>query len=132
MKATIFLRNIILKISFILLSLSSYSQESTGGIPLSWQDSSLLSNFKTNLQVVSLPNLNNQLEQYKADSISAINCIDCKSNYYGKGIDVAIDIKNQGLMQVFEDGSKIWLLKIQSATALGMQFYSIKLNYNEK
>lgn len=131
MKATIFLRNIILKIGFILLSLSSYSQESTGGIPLSWQDSSLLSNFKTNQQVISLPNLNNQLEQYKADSISAINCIECKSNYYGKGIDVAIDIKNQGLMQVFEDGSKIWLLKIQSATALGMQFYFDKFHLPE-
>ena len=69
MKATIFLRNIILKIGFILLSLSSFSQESTGGIPLSWQDSSLLSNFKTNQQVISLPNLNNQLEQQKAFAV---------------------------------------------------------------
>lgn len=125
------LKNIILTIGFVLLLLNSSAQESTGGVPVSWQINTVFSNLKTNPHTVGLPNLNNNTLQQTADSISASNCSECKNNYYGKGIDIAIDIKNQGLMQVLEDGSKLWLLKIESATALGMQFYFDKFNLPE-
>jgi hypothetical protein len=74
--------------------------------------------------IFSLPALDNRTLATYADSIAGtLNCESCKNNFYGKGVDMAIDIKKSGLLEMQPDGSKLWLLKISSPSAFGMQFY---------
>lgn len=73
---------------------------------------------------MDLPYIDNLQQKNYADSLEGSSyCTDCKNKYYGKGIDMTIDIKTEGTMEVLADSSKLWLLKISSPTAYGMQFY---------
>lgn len=102
---------------------TSYAQQNSGGVPVSFRTDSIFLQMKSNINTLVLPAINNEVEQQRADSIAALTCADCDNQYYGKGLNVSIDIKNQGQSEVLEDGSKLWVLKVESSTAYGMQFY---------
>ncbi len=104
----------------ILLSIKVQSQESSGGFPVYFQNKSVSDSLK-GLSSIFLPYINNELEEQNANSIDISN--NCEGKYYGKGIDVSIDIKSQGQMLILNDSSKLWTLKIESSTAYALQFY---------
>lgn len=80
-------------------------------------------------RVVTLPYTDNQQCIIYEDSINNnVSCTDCKNRFYGKGIDVSLDLKSDGQMETMPDGSKLWMLKITSSTAYGMQFYFEKFH----
>ena len=115
---------------FFLLGVAQ-AQVNIGGQPKSFKNSSLLSKIEAQGQTILLPSLDNAFEQARADSIAKENCTNCKNNYYGRGLDVSIDIKRQGQLETLEDGSKLWLLKVTSPTAYGLQFYFDKYKVPE-
>jgi hypothetical protein len=86
------------------------------------------SNFRQALNTFSLPAYNNTTLQNYADSIKK-NCSTCGfSNYYGYGNETTIDLKTSA--QYYNPhiaGGKLWILRVTSATALGLQFYFSKL-----
>jgi len=97
-----------------------FAQQSLGGVPIGLKRTfnRMASSY------VFLPTVDNSAEVFNSDAIYSGNCVQCKNNsYYGKVLDVNIDIKNQGQLEVLEDGSKLWLLNVVSSTAFGMQFY---------
>lgn len=110
---------------------TNYAQQNSGGVPMTFQYESAFYNTESNTNSITLPNINNNTEQQRADSIAAITCTDCNNQYYGRGLNVNINIKNQGQLEVLEDGSKLWLLKVESSTAYGMQFYFNKFKLPE-
>lgn len=108
---------------YILLLFSGkiFAQESRGGFPLS-----IINELKVDIPTVGLPTINNEAEIQIADTLGSNKCNTCKSNYYGKGIDEAIDIKNDGHLSIVSIGSdsiKLWLIQVESTTSYGMQFY---------
>ena len=103
---------------------NAYAQFSRSGTPFSIHRS-----LATEVPTTNLPFIDNALMNNVIDSMSReASCLDCKEKYYGKGIDMPIDVKNTGRMETMADGSKLWLLKISSATAYGMQFYFDKFH----
>jgi hypothetical protein len=116
---------------FIITLKMCFSQQNTRGVPIYFQDDSIFNQMKKNLNSLVLPALNNYIEQQRADSIRNVLCAECNTNYYGTGIDVSIDIKNQGQLKILKDSSKLWLLKIESSTAYGMQFFFDKFKLPE-
>lgn len=77
--------------------------------------------------IFSLPAFDNRVLNAYADSIAGtLNCESCKNNFYGKGVDISIDIRKSGQLELQLDGSKLWLLKVSSPSAYGMQFYFSK------
>lgn len=118
---------IFLIIAGMTISIRLFSQQSFGGFPFAFQN-----NINTAItSVYSLPLVNNEIEKSKADSITKATCTTCDNNYYGKGLNTSIDLKNAGQLQIQDDGSKVWLLKIESHTAYGMQFYFDKFKIPE-
>lgn len=115
-------RHLLLLIAVCVVQ-QGFSQESVGEAPLSFINSSIFSTAKEGIIPVFLPELNNELEKQRADSISTSACSDCKNQYYGRGIDVSINLKTQGNFLNIGDSGKLWLLQIESSTAYGMQFY---------
>jgi len=59
MKREIYLKIIHAILGLLILYSTSFSQESSGGIPISWQDTLILSHLKNNPHKIILPNLNN-------------------------------------------------------------------------
>lgn len=119
------IRRILTFITFFLITCDVFAQVSSGGVPVSLIDRTLLGN-KSSLNTYQLPYINNELARQYADSISEIT----QQNYYGKGLDIGIDIKQQGQLieynntnNGFNDSGKVWLLFIESPTAYGIQFY---------
>jgi len=112
----------LLLIGGIFLSINVQSQKSSGGFPVSFWDKSV-SERLTNLSAIPLPYINNEVEEQNANSIVNSSCNTCKNNYYGKGIDVSINIKSQGQLLILNDSSKLWTLKIESSTAYALEFY---------
>lgn len=110
---------LLLLIVGVLFSTKLFSQQSSGGVPLS-----IKNNVSTiNIPKITLASLNNETEMVRAESIKNASCSECENNYYGTGIDVSIDIKSDGQLIILDDSSKLWRVKVESATALGMQFY---------
>ena len=108
----------------VLASIALPAQVHIQGIPLTIQNPVDLRNFNNSYV---LPTFDNGVLQTYADSIAGtLDCKTCKNNFYGKGTDVSIDIKTAGRLEVQPDGSKLWLLRINSPSAFGMQFYFSK------
>jgi Secretion system C-terminal sorting domain len=107
----------------IFFCAEGFAQRSSGGAPMSFQSSDNLFTNRVGLTTVALPVIDNNAEQARAINVSQANCSDCENPYYGTGIDVEIDIKTDGSLEILEDGSKLWLLKMESSTAHGLQFY---------
>lgn len=107
----------------IVCTTSLYAQAHSKGVPLTMNRASLRSISKA----FSMPDLDNSAIKTYADSIAkTADCRSCKSNFYGKGIDVSIDVKAAGNLELQPDKSKLWLLRISSSSAYGMQFYFSK------
>lgn len=70
----------------------------------------------------ALPNLDNSVELEKANKFKKENCPQCRVDYYGKAINVAIDIKKEGTLVKIPEGN-IWFLSVYSGTAKALQFY---------
>ncbi|MEQ9425121.1 MAG: hypothetical protein RJQ09_11925, partial [Cyclobacteriaceae bacterium] len=119
--------SILFKLSFfltflgLLLSIKGVGQKSTNQLPkTATLRSSVRSSFKAN--EFNLPVLNNEDEIVEARKIKEEQCSTCRKDYYGRFLDVNLDLKSQGLSYELEDGT-IWLLRISSLSALGLQFY---------
>lgn len=88
--------------------------------------------YTINIQAkISLPYIDNFYEAERSDSIAGASCQDCKSKFYGVGINSVIDIKEEAQLDtvIFGDDSvKVWLLEVESETAYGMQFYFDEFN----
>lgn len=98
------------------------AQVSYGGIPPSFKG------INHEYNVFDLPSLNNENERIRADSISNefANCTDClnkKPSYYGRGMEISINILEESYYQEVGDSVKLWKLMLRSETAVGMQFY---------
>lgn len=109
-------------LSFLGFTNSSYSQFSRKGIPYSIERGA-----SSVVNTYAMPTIDNSDLQIQAAALED-NCSDCKNKYYGKGIDVDIDVKTAGQLEILGDNSKLWLLKITSLTSYGMQFYFNKFN----
>lgn len=109
-------------------SADGFSQ--TPGIPIALQERATFNeDFFKDMASYTLPALdNNYLKQY-ADSLDSL-CVTCSYNkHYGYGIINTIDIKNEA--QYYNPNilnGKLWIFKITSSTALGLQFYFSKFN----
>jgi hypothetical protein len=130
----------ILIVNMTLGSLPLLSQESHGGLPLTYFEkyNSLFSGNSLSKAVTvstyELPEINNKREAERADSIKK-QCSLCEEkSYYGKGVNVDIDIKSTSTMKMMDDGSKVWLYKINSSSAYALQFYfdKFKLPFGAK
>jgi hypothetical protein len=114
----------------------------TQGMPVSWAyldtnytytDTSAIfnpvssSNFRTTFGKYTLPYHSNAALQRYADSVQG-SCSTCGSGkYYGYGIEGSINLKSSA--QYYNPsiaGGKLWILHMNSQTALGLQFYFSK------
>jgi hypothetical protein len=75
----------------------------------------LASNLKT------FNSIDNENEVLRAQKIKE-ECSSCRSNFYGTGIDVALDIKRDG-RKLKVPGGTLWKLDVLSEGAFGLQFY---------
>ena len=104
------------------------AQESSGGIAMTlikpWQYDSLVEQ----AQIKVLPALDNELLMEQADSISNEKCEGCGNRYFGKGLDLELNLKTEVMPMNMTDDGKLWLLRLQSATAYGMMFYFDKFH----
>lgn len=123
MKSISLLRIGIVLLLIISINYNTYSQYSRDGIPFTIHR---LPN--SSIHSIALPFVDNSSIKSFVKSLSASSCTDCNEKYYGKGIDISIDIKNDGELELLSDKSKLWLLRISSETAYGMQFYFDKFH----
>ncbi len=115
-KNIIFLKSFILL--FFILQVSSFSQNNSGGLPIS-----SLTELRSNYQVISMPSfdLNKMITE---DNINASKIgIPFR---YGKVFEVNYDINNSGTWESLPDGSRVWRLAFNSDNAI-----SINLFYKE-
>lgn len=105
-----------------IFSNSAFSQVSEGGLPQFIKSPDLF-NLKDDINLVKLNYVDNMKEIERAKKISNKNCEHCKNKYYGKGIDVSIDLISESTQIDIEDRGKIWVMKVESQTAYGLQFY---------
>jgi hypothetical protein len=108
-------------ILFQIITSSISAQESSRGVPLSLQWE-----MEGSIPIFSLPFIENEEESQRVKEISERSCNSCKNNYYGTGIEFPINIKTAGQLITVKNNINVWRLKIESATALGMQFYFSK------
>ncbi len=104
------------------------------GFPVSFDNPLTSSNsFRNNLNKLQLGNFNNQSLTMTADSINS-NCTECEYNYYfGKGINQSVNIKNSAhYYDPNVNNGKLWIFKIESPTAIGIQAYFNKFIYLQK
>ncbi|OFY84036.1 MAG: hypothetical protein A3F72_18630 [Bacteroidetes bacterium RIFCSPLOWO2_12_FULL_35_15] len=102
----------------VFISYSTYSQISRNGIPFTIHRVP-----NPSIHSLALPFIDNSVMKNAAKSLNGSNCTDCNEKYYGKGIDISIDIKTEGELELLPDNSRLWLLRVSSTTAYGMQFY---------
>jgi hypothetical protein len=109
-----------------------YCQISFPGKPYSQYNAQMPLGRQKNLRSRNfrLPSINNLDEIRNADRIKQ-ECPTCRSDYYGKGIDVTIDLIKEGQKTVVENGT-LWKFTFTSETALGMQFYFSKYKLPKK
>lgn len=100
-----------------------YGQENSGGVPYLFQGKEVSDWLRTNKTYVSLPNIDNNAEQQRSEIASKAVCTNCDNPYYGKALDVSINVKQKGTLKTLKDGTKLWLLQVKSPTAYGLQFY---------
>ena len=87
----------------VVFPTSLYAQAHSQGVPMTMNRASLRSISKA----FSMPDLDNSAIKTYADSIAkTADCTSCKSNFYGKGIDVSIDVKAAGNLEVQPDPSR--------------------------
>lgn len=113
----------------IILAATAIGQVSRPGVPMTIHRSLELRAFNN---AVILPALDSSALEIYADSIAkTLDCKDCKSGFYGKGIEMVIDVKASGVPEVQPGKGRLWLLPVTSATAYGMQFYFSKFHLPE-
>ena len=122
------------KYIFIILLIKTvniFCQVSEGGTPFFYNRDILNEdNLKSKviLEQVILPEVDNQTEIIKSDSVSQLKGI--KRGYYGKIMNTDIDLINDaGIIDT--DNGKIQLYHIYSPTAYGMQFFFDKYKLPE-
>lgn len=119
---------------FVVVYFTANAQQNRGGVPFCYKDLEISNLMDLNITPINLPYVNNAIEEARVDSIEGINpdsCFDCRKSAYGIGLDVTIDIKALGYLQVLPDSGKLWGVKIESSTAYGMQFYFSKFKLPE-
>jgi len=107
-----------------------FAQQNGGGTPITFtQDyidlylSDEGNSQALNIANYTLPIIDNAAEKNRADSIKASMCSTCKNGYYGKMLPVDIDLITQSTVKYLSDSSKLFLMKVSSGSAYGMQFY---------
>lgn len=111
----------ILCLVFVLLCLhiSLFSQISAGGNPSTASDSVKGLILWEDIYSVSLPNISNQAEKNIVKQDSEYR----NKNIYGRNIQVNIDVPTEANSTILNDSTIIFLLKIESDSAIGMQFF---------
>jgi hypothetical protein len=97
-----------------------YGQISHGGKPNTLANEYL--KFAQAANTVRFNSIDNNREKKLADSIGDHNGI-APNRFYGKGIDVDIDIKEKTSPVILSNGNKLWLYNVKSENAYAMQFY---------
>jgi V8-like Glu-specific endopeptidase len=107
----------------LLFSLSSFAQTSEPIPPRSRQFSiDKFNSARTEVNLYTLPALDNNSEMQRAIKIKEETCSTCRKDFYGRTIDVKINIKAEG-KKYTANGGNVWILNINSNTAKGFQFY---------
>jgi PKD repeat protein len=111
----------------ILFCASTLAQISQGGTPYSIENANKMTKIigKSKTQMVSFTSVNNEAEKKRADKLME-ECETCRKDYYGTGIDAKIDLVKDGTFYDLGSEGKLWLTRISSLTAFGMQFYFSK------
>jgi PKD repeat protein len=111
----------------LLVSVSALAQISQGGTPYSIENASKMSKTtaKRQTQTVSFMSVNNEAEKKRVEKIMD-ECQTCRKDYYGTGIDAKIDLVKDGTFYDLGKEGRLWLTKVSSLTAFGMQFYFSK------
>ncbi len=110
----------ILVFTGILISNNLNGQISHRGKPYTYANAFLKSMQTAN--TVHLNVIDNNKEKKLADSIGEHNGI-APNRFYGKGIDVDIDIKEKTSPVLLSNGNNLWLYNVKSENAYAMQFY---------
>jgi len=123
MKTTFFLICLTITFSQQVFSQISYG----GGKPLTFNDDGnafVSSSLKSGLIINNkqLIDIDNELEKRLADSIAIMNGHN-KNKFYGKGINVDIDLRKEATVQLMGDTGKLYLYEITSPTAYALQVY---------
>jgi hypothetical protein len=79
-------------------------------------------NVRLSNEIFHLPDLDNNAEIKRAAKIKNESCTTCRNDFFGRGIDVNIDIKKTGRHIEVSDGT-IWILEMGSNTAKSLQFH---------
>ena len=101
---------------FCLINQNGISQVSEGGIPLSFS----LGIDVRNLPAIEMPPVDT--EKLLREDANPQNVKEQKPFRFGYAIDVDIDIKKAGTLEILPNGDKIWLLKIYSPNAFSLNF----------
>jgi hypothetical protein len=108
---------------FLFFSLSSFAQTSEPIPPRSLQFGvDKFMSARTEVNSRTLPNLDNSAEMQRAVKIKEETCSTCRKEFYGRTIDISINIKAEGKQYITNEGI-VWILNINSNTAKGFQFY---------
>jgi V8-like Glu-specific endopeptidase len=113
--------NLILIGALCLIGQCALGQISEGGSPVSFS----LSTKMSDVPVVTMPPVNTKALIQEDEEARMVKDDTPKPFRFGYAIDVDIDIKKAGVLKRLLDGSKLWMLKIQSENA-----YSINLIFN--
>jgi hypothetical protein len=124
------MKKILLFIVLICFSYCARSQESHGGIPRYFDKNlNLGAGLKSNRGFYCLPYLDNSAEAISAELVKQEQP-HLRQNYYGKLIFVDIDLLEMANV-IDINGGKLYLLKIESETAFGLQFFLDKFKIPE-
>ncbi len=101
--------------ALLLLSYNAFSQQSFGGLPISFSNKNL--NLEIDNVVITPPNMEVVMEE--------ANLFEKNGQIYkiAELIPVNISMENSGTWDILEDGTKIWRLQISSRDAKGIALY---------
>ncbi len=113
----------------LILPTIVFSQISLGGKPYSLLIDSVMQSGFNNSARTEIPksksfiynSINNYSEKARSQKLEA-SCENCRSKYFGSGIDLDIDIKKDGEKTVLNNGT-LYKIDIESKTAFGISFY---------
>ena len=115
------LKGLIIFFLFNLLILNTYAQVSEGGIPYAFLNTQM-SKHGLEIPTYNLPFYSNDSLIQKVEEMKR-DCPNCNKSYWGIKHDIKIDIIAKGEKVIADDKGVLWLYRISSAQAYGLQLY---------
>ncbi len=119
--------NNIQQLLFVIVLCSSFSLNGQISNRMIKPENIFNSTSRVKIKQVHLPATNNTLELEKARKMKEETCATCKSGYYGKGIDVDIDLMRDGTKLNSHLGTT-YIIQITDKTAKGLEFHFDQFN----